>query len=79
MVEREREEGKGEGENGRVAEYTRIYRHIPYIPPDTFIYPHIPSYTFMYFKISNIRNMGANMRPKHGHNSSPRASLRVRI
>ena len=63
-----------------------IYLHIPsytfiylYIPLDTFIYLQIAPYTFIYFKISDIKKMRANMIPKIGHNSSPRASLRVRL
>ena len=42
-------------------------------------YSHISSYTPIYFKISNIRNMRANMKHKNGHNSSPRAFPKVRI
>ena len=42
----------------------------------------IPPYTFLnpiYFQISNIRNMRANMRPKNGHISSPKLFPKVSI
>ena len=88
------EEGREEGETGGEREtgffryilYTFIYFQIPlysfkclYILLHTFIYPQIPSYTFIYFGISNIRNMRANVRPKKGHNSGCRAFPEVRI
>ena len=53
----------------RIGDYTFIY----------LTYLHIPSYTCIYFKICNIRNMRANLRFKNGHNSRPRAFPKVRI
>ena len=63
----------------------RIVSNILHISSYTFIYLYIRQYTFIYlqiasyiyFKISNIQNMRANMRPKNGHNSGPRAFPRV--
>ena len=55
------------------------YSYILHIPPNTFIYLHIPSHIPIYFKISNIRKMRINLRPTNGHNSSLRAVLKVRI
>ena len=49
------------------------------IPPNGFVYFHIPSYTFIYIKIFNIWNMRTNMEPTNGHNSAPRAFPKVRI
>ena len=85
------EGGRGaEGQRGAetlpIYSNTFIYFHIPLytflylqIPPNTFIYLHIPSYTLTYVKISNIRKMRANTKHTNGHDSSPRASPRVRI
>ena len=50
-----------------------MYLHIP---PNSFF---IPSYTPTYIKKLNIGKMPANIRPKNGHNSGPRASPRARI
>ena len=60
--------------------YTLSYTFIwLYIPPNTSKYRYIPSYTIIYFKISNITKMRPNMRPKNSHHSSPRASPKTRI
>ena len=39
-----------------------------------FIYAYIPSYIPIYIKISNIRKMGSDIRPKNGHKWDPRGS-----
>ena len=48
--------------------YTSIYFHTPSYTLNNL---HIPSYTPIYFKISNIRKMRPDIRPKNGHNSGP--------
>ena len=59
-----------------ILSYTFIYLYIFSNIPKYF---YIPSYTPIYFKISNIWKIRINIRPKNGHNSSPRACPRVRI
>ena len=84
--ERAGERREREGRDGR--KYTPIYPHIIHIPPYTpIIYPHIPSYasihlhistyTLIHFKVSNIRNMRADMKPKNDHISIPTAFPKV--
>ena len=69
--------------------YASIYLHIPtytflylHIPPCcsicTHMRPYIP-YTPTYLRMSNIKNVRANMRPKNGHISGPSAFPKVRI
>ena len=43
------------------------------------LFPYIPSYAFICFQISNIRNLKANMRPKYDHISSPKSFPKVKI
>ena len=59
-----------------VLSYTFIYL---YIPSNTPKYLYIPFYAPIYIKISNIRKMRSNLRPKNCHDSSSRVSPRVRI
>ena len=60
--------------------YTLSYTFIClYMSSNALKYLYIPSYTLIYFKISNIRKMRINIRHTNGHNSGPRASPRVRI
>ena len=56
--------------------YTSIYLYIASHKPK---YLYILSYTSIYFEIINIRKMRINIRHRNGHNSSPKASARVRI
>ena len=82
---RARERGEGREERGKARE--RIFLKYSY----TFIYLHLPFYTFIrfqiapdtfiyprYFKIFNICKMRADVKHKNGHISSPRASPKVR-
>ena len=80
--------GKGrrewrEGERG--GEDEDLFNMYLHISLSIFIYPLIISssaeylHILIYLKILNIKNMTANMKPKNGHNSGPRASPRIRI
>ena len=82
----ERGDEGGEREERGISSVYSLHLHIPlytfiylHISRNTFKYLYILSYTPIYLKILNIKNMRANMRSKNGHNSSPRASPRVRI
>ena len=62
------------GEEGREGEGVRkVFQIYPHTLSYAFIYLHIPSYTRIYLNKSDIMNTRANMRPKSGHNSGPRA------
>ena len=78
--------GKGEGWDGESVQIYAIYLCILLytftyldIPSHTPKYLFIPLCTPIYFKISNITQMRADIRPKNGHNSGPSASPRLRI
>ena len=80
---------KESGGKGRRETEERGRKDFPNVSPytsHTFTYLLILSnvpiyllYTRIYLKISNIRNTRADLRPQNDHNSSPRASPRVRI
>ena len=83
-------EGEERRDEGRVSRVRRVdLSDIFYIPLYTFIYLDIPSntpkylcipsYTLIYFKISNIGKMRLDVRPKNDHNSGLRASPSARI
>ena len=55
--------------------YTFIYLHRPLYTPE---YLCIPSYTPIYIKISNIRKMRSDIRPKKCHKWTPRGSPMAR-
>ena len=56
--------------------YTFIYLHVPLYTPE---YLYIPSYTPIYIKISNIRKMRSDIRPKNCHKWGPKGSPMDRI
>ena len=59
-----------------IPSYTLIYFNIL---SNSFKWLYIPSYTPIYIKISNIRKMGSDIRPKNGHKWSPWGSPWARI
>ena len=56
--------------------YTFIYLHVPLYTPE---YLYIPSYTPIYIKISNIRKMRSDIRPKNSLKWGPKGSPMARI
>ena len=59
-----------------ILSYTFIYFYIALNTPE---YLYIPLYTPIYIKISNIRKMRSDIRPKNSHKWSPRGSPMARI
>ena len=75
----EREGGKREGDGVSIPSYTSIDLHMRHVFSYTSKYPPISSSTTTYLKISNLRNMRADMKSKYRHIFGPRAFPKTRI